>query len=98
VTSQHALILGAAIIAMFLLSACAGTVAKVDAVERGVVEPTVDRGYDETVKRWCRLPVDVHSRALERRSITARSLTDNCPEWRAIRDAFLGEQLDLRRE
>lgn len=82
----------AAASAAFLLSGCQA----VTAYEQGVVEPNVDKAYDEIVKRWCRMPVDIQVRAIERKTITPRSLTDNCPEWRSIRDAMIGEAVSGR--
>ena len=76
-----------------ILSACSG-LDKIHAVEKGIIEPAVDKGYDELVSRWCRMPVDIQNRAINRKTITPRSLTDNCPDWRAIRDALIGEAME----
>lgn len=77
-----------------LLGACSPAVfSRIDQVEKGIIEPRVDATYDETVKRWCRAPVDIHRRAIERKTITPRSLTDNCSDWRAIRDALIGDAM-----
>ena len=56
--------------------------------EKGVIEPKVDETYDAAVSRWCMFPIDIHLRALQRNTITIRSLTDNCGDWRMIRDAL----------
>jgi len=79
---------------LFLGSCSPSTISKVDQFEKGVIEPRVDAAYDETVKRWCRMPVDIHNRAISRNTITPRSLTDNCSDWRAIRDALVGNALN----
>lgn len=74
-----------------LLGACSPAIfSRVDQVEKGIIEPRVDVTYDEAVKRWCRAPVDIHRRAIDRKTITPRSLTDNCSDWRALRDALIG--------
>ena len=79
---------------VLLLPGCtATTFSAIDQIEKGVLEPRVDAVYDETVKRWCRMPVDIHNRAIGRNTITPRSLTDNCPDWQAIRDALIGSAL-----
>ncbi len=76
------------------MSGCtAAGYSKIDQFEKGLIEPRVDAGYDETVKRWCRLPIDIHNRAIHRNTITPRSLTDNCPDWQAIRDALIGSAM-----
>jgi len=85
---------GLLLAAIFLTGCTVGTFSKIDQIEKGVIEPRVDATYDETVKRWCRMPVDIHNRAIGRSTITPRSLTDNCPEWRAIRDALVGDTMN----
>ncbi len=81
-------------LAVIFLSGCtAATFSKIDQIEKGIIEPRVDAVYDETVKRWCRMPVDIHNRAIGRNTITPRSLTDNCPDWRTIRDALIGRAM-----
>jgi len=57
------------------------------------VKPKLDDAYDKALAAWCVLPPATHVRAISRRSITPRSLTDNCPAWRAIRDAMIGGEL-----
>ena len=79
--------------AIFLSGCTAASFSRVDQIEKGIIEPGVDAGYDETVKRWCRMPVDIHNRAIGRNTITPRSLTDNCPDWQAIRDALIGSAM-----
>ena len=59
-----------------------------------MIEPRVDAAYDAGLKVWCGFPADTHNRAIERNAITPRSLTDNCPAWRAIRDALIGSAMD----
>ncbi len=86
----------AALILLLALGGC-GTLDKIHAVEKGIVEPAVDKGYDELVDRWCKMPVDIQNRAISRKTITARSLTDNCSDWRAIRDAFLSGAMETLR-
>ena len=76
------------------LSGCAGLQEKVDAVEKGVVEPGVDRTVTEIVKRLCSLPVDVTKRAVENRTVPGwNTMADLCPDtWRAVRDALRAGQ------
>ena len=82
------------IFVLVVLGGCtAATFSQIDQIEKGIIEPRVDAIYDETVKRWCRMPVDIHNRAIGRNTITPRSLTDNCPDWRAIRDALIGSAI-----
>ncbi len=81
------------VMAVFFLAGCSG-LDKIHAVEKGIIEPAVDKGYDELVNRWCKMPVDIQNRAINRKTITPRSLTDNCPDWRAIRDALIGEAME----
>ena len=82
------------IFVLVVLGGCtAATFSQIDQIEKGIIEPRVDAIYNETVKRWCRLPVDIHNRAIGRNTITPRSLTDNCPDWRAIRDALIGSAI-----
>ncbi len=64
-----------------LLSGCAA----VDAVK-----PKLDKAYDKALAAWCVLPAATHLRAIDRGSIEARSLTDNCPAWQAMRNALVG--------
>lgn len=76
-----------AVLAALLLAGCA----EARQFETGVIEPKVDAAYDELLARWCNMPPDIHVRAIGRRTVTPRSLTDNCAAWRALRDALLGE-------
>ena len=55
-----------------------------------VVKPKLDSVYDDALKVWCVAPAATHLRAINRGSIQARSLTDNCPAWRAIKNALVG--------
>ncbi len=78
-----------------LLGACSpATVAAIGQAKKGVVEPRIDAAYNTALKVWCAAPADTHNRAIERNAITPRSLTDNCPAWRAIRDALIGETME----
>ena len=78
-----------------LLAACSpSTFAKIDQVKKGVIEPRLDATYDTALRIWCKAPAATHNRAIERNSITARSLTDNCPAWRSIRDALIGSAME----
>ena len=84
-----------AIALALLLSACSpSTFAKIDQVQKGVVQPRLDATYDTALKIWCNAPAATHNRAIDRNAITARSLTDNCPAWRAIRDAMIGGAME----
>jgi len=67
---------------LLLLGGCAGV------VER--VKPTLDKTYDKALAVWCLAPAATHLRAINRGSIEARSLTDNCPQWRAMKNALVG--------
>ena len=83
-----------AVLAALVLSGCsASTYAGIDAFDKGVLEPRTDANYDGALKRWCRLPIDIHLRAIARQTITARSLTDNCVEWRGLRNLLIGETM-----
>ncbi len=52
--------------------------------------PSLDGAYDKALAAWCVLPAATHLRAIDRGSIEARSLTDNCPAWQAMRNALVG--------
>lgn len=83
------------IILALLLGACSpATFARIEQVKKGVVEPRLDATYDAALRTWCTLPVKTHNRAIQRNAITPRSLTDNCPEWRAVRDALIGDAMN----
>lgn len=53
--------------------------------EEGTVEPNVDKAYDAALKRFCRLPFDVHLRAINRGTVTPKQLFDLCPEWQILK-------------
>ena len=84
----------AAVAVIFLVSACAGTVQKVQAVKKGVVEPAVDQTIDSAIATFCALPVETQLRAITRKAVTVEALVTICPSWRLLRDAMLGSAMD----
>ncbi len=78
-----------------LLAACSpATNARLSQVKSGVIEPRIDVAYDALVRTWCDFPAQTHNRAIERQTIQPRSLTDNCPAWRDIRDSLIGSAME----
>ena len=73
---------------LILVGCTASGIAFVDSFDKGVLEPRTDANYDEAFKRWCRLPIDIQLRAIRRGTISPRTLTDNCSEWRDIKYAY----------
>lgn len=76
---------------LFLIACSPAQFAQIDQVKKGIVEPRVDAAYDAIIKTWCTFPAESHARALIRKTITPRSLTDNCPAWKTIRDALISD-------
>lgn len=83
---------GLAMVLLVVLVAGCDALGNAKAFEKGVVEPRVDQAYDEILERLCKMPVDIQRRALDRKTMTVQSLIEICADWRAIRDAMLGEQ------
>lgn len=68
------------------LGACTAAMdAQIDAAKAGVIEPAVDRGYDNTVGALCKMPASTQRRAVvDRKTMTTRALRDMCPDWESL--------------
>ncbi len=74
----------------FLCVAALGALLLGGCVVVDAAKPKLDNAYDKALAAWCVLPAATHLRAIDRGSIEARSLTDNCPAWQAMRNALVG--------
>ncbi len=79
-----------ALIILLSLGACAGTAEKLNAIEKGYIQPKVDKTIAVLISKLCDLPLNTQLRAIKNNVITVTALVEVCGSWRAVRDAMIG--------